>query len=91
MKKLVALGLISVGLFAARYPIEFEYYYMNSCVNAAKQNKQKQIIYCACTLDKIERKYKLNEFVKNMQNNKKEFLKKLARDVIPQCIDKLAK
>ncbi len=91
MKKLIALGLISAGLFASRYPIVFEYYYMDSCVKAAKQNKQRQILYCACTLDKIEQKYTLNEFVNGMKNNKKEFLKKLAKDIIPECIDKLAK
>ena len=91
MKKLALLVLVISYLFAARYPIEFEYYYMDSCVKAGKLERKKQIEYCACTLYKIEKKYTLSEFLQNMQTNKEEFLKKLAKEIIPECIDKLAK
>ena len=90
MKKLLLLGIVAAGLFAARYSIAFEYYYMNSCVKAAKkQNPDKMVSYCACTLDVIEKNYTLNQFVSNMQNNKNTFLKKLMKKALPACIDKL--
>jgi len=90
MKKLLLFMLVVSGLFAARYPLVLEYYYMNSCVKEGKNN-QKQISYCACTLEKIEKKYSLNEFVNSMQTNKDAFLKELAKTVIPKCLDKLVK
>ena len=90
MKKLLLLGIVAAGLFAARYPIIMEYYYMSSCVNAAKnQNKDKMADYCACTLNEIEKNYTLSEFIGNMQTNKKEFLKEVMKKAVPKCIDKL--
>ena len=91
MKKLIAIGLIISGLFASRYPIVAEYYYMNSCVNAGKDKKNQMIDYCACTLEEIEKNYSFSEFVRKMQTNKEAFLKELSQKVIPQCITKLAK
>ncbi len=90
MKKLLLLVLISAGLFAARYPIVAEYYFMNSCVNAGKQ-KDKMIGYCACTLNEIEQHYTLNQFIQNMKTNKEAFLKKISQIAIPKCINQLAK
>ena len=90
MKKLLLLVLISAGLFAARYPIIAEYYFMNSCVNASKQ-KDRMIGYCACTLNEIEKHYTLNQFIQNMQTDKESFLKKIAKIAIPKCINQLAK
>ncbi len=84
------LGLIGVGLFAARYPILAEYYFMNSCVNAGK-NKEKMFNYCACTLNEIEKRYTLNQFIQNMQTNKEAFLKEIAKTAIPKCINQLSK
>ncbi len=90
MKKLLLLGIIAAGLFAARYPIILEYYYMSSCVNAGKkQNPDKMAAYCACTLDEIEKNYTLNEFVSNMQKNKDAFLKEIMKKAVPKCIGKL--
>jgi len=89
MKKLLLFGFILTGLFAARYPISLEYYYMNGCVQ--KDKTSTKISYCACTLNEIEKQYTLEEFVNNMQTNKKAFLQKLAKTAIAKCIDKLAK
>ena len=91
MKKLLLLTLISAGLFAARYPIIAEYYFMNSCVNAAKGPKDKMIRYCACTLNEIEKHYTLKQFIQNMQTNKEAFLKEIAKTAIPKCINQLTK
>ncbi len=90
MKKLLLLGIVAMGLFAARYPIIMEYYYMSSCVNAGKnKNKDKMTAYCACTLNEIEKNYTLNEFISNMQQDKNEFLKEVMKKAVPKCIDKL--
>ena len=91
MKKLIGIGLIISGLFASRYPILVEYNYMNSCVNAGKENKTQMINYCACTLNEIEKNYSFSDFVSNMQTNKEAFLKELSKKIVPKCIVKLAK
>jgi len=91
MKKILLFVLLISGLFAARYPIAFEYYYMNGCVKGSKHDMEKQIAYCACTLRGIEKRYTLNQFVTNMQTNKNAFLKELAKTVIPECVNNLVK
>ena len=91
MKKFLLMGVLVSMVFAARYPISLEYYYMDGCVKGSKHAIEKQIAYCACTLRGIEKRYTLNQFVTNMQTNKKAFLQKLAKTAIAKCIDKLIK
>ncbi len=91
MKKFLVLCLLAVGLFAHRYPITAEYYFMSSCVNSTKTDPNKMIDYCACSLNKIENHYTFNQFLNNMQKNKKAFLNKLAKEIIPTCISELTK
>jgi len=89
MKKFLLMGIAASIVFAARYPIVFEYNYMKGCVNGI--DKIKKVEYCACTLNEIEQQYTIKEFMNNMQTNKKAFLQKLAKTAIAKCIDKLIK
>jgi len=85
MKK--ALVLLSIGgmLFAARYPMVAEYNYLKGCIG----NNNKMENYCICTLNAIENKYTLNEFVTALQNKKKA--KELIGFAVSECLDKLKK
>ncbi|GAX87432.1 conserved hypothetical protein [Lebetimonas natsushimae] len=82
MKKILALLSMTGLLFAARYPIIVEYNYLKGCI----QNKNIEN-YCICTLNAIENRYTLNEFITASQD--KEKAKKLIGFAVSKCLDKL--
>jgi hypothetical protein len=83
MKKIILLAGVTGVLFAARYPISAEYNYMKGCVG----NSPKMERYCACTLEAIEDKYTLEEFVKIIKDKNK--FKDVVTYAIKKCIDKI--
>ncbi len=89
MKKLfVLLGLAGV-LFAARYPMIMEYNYLKGCINSNdnKVPNSKMENYCICTLNAIENKYSLNDFLTLLQDKQKA--KEVINFAVNQCLDKL--
>jgi hypothetical protein len=83
MKKILLIVGVSVFLFASRYSIVAEYSYMKGCVG----KNEKMINYCACTLNAIENKYSLKEFI--LITKDKEKFKNLIKYAVGKCIDKL--
>ena len=60
------------GSSGAKYPAGVRTAYLQSCEGGAASMGDKAKPYCACTLNKIESKYTLDEFVKlatKMQGN----------------------
>jgi len=88
MKKIIILcGLVGM-VFATRYPMILEYNYLKGCINSNKNIKNMEK-YCVCTLDAIEKKYTLNQFMEILQNPKTT--KKVINYAVNQCLDKLKK
>ncbi len=88
MKKLLILIGVVGSLFAARYPIVVEYSYMKGCVGT-KSNNRAMENYCICTLNAIENKYNISEFVQIMHDRTQA--KQLINYAVAQCINKLKK
>ncbi|ACM92485.1 hypothetical protein NAMH_0056 [Nautilia profundicola AmH] len=84
MKKLLILAGIAGSLFAARYPMIMEYNYLKGCIGEKGMES-----YCICTLNAIEKKYDLNEFITILQDKKKA--KEVINYAVNECLDKLKK
>jgi hypothetical protein len=84
MKKLLVLLGLTGALFAARYPMIMEYNYLKGCIGEKGMED-----YCICTLNAIENKYTLNEFLTVLQNKKKS--KEMINYAVNECLDKLKK
>jgi hypothetical protein len=85
MKKLLTLLSLVVVLFAARYPIVVEYHYLKGCIGNNKNMED----YCICSLNAIENKYLLNEFITASLDKKKA--KKIINFAVDACFSKLKK
>ncbi len=84
--KLFILGiLLSSTAFAERYPIEMEYGFLDGCI----ANNKKMVDYCVCALKEIEKDYTAQEFIRFYEKNPKGFKKKIIKEILPRCIDKL--
>ena len=69
MKKFLLIGIAASIVFAARYPIVFEYNYMKGCVNGSDKIKENaKVEYCICSLKAIENKYTLNEVIEKVSS-----------------------
>jgi len=84
MKKLILLAGFVATVFAARYPMVMEYNYLKGCIGEAGMED-----YCVCTLNAIEKKYTLNEFITVLQD--KEKAKEVINYAVNECVDKLKK
>ena len=71
--------------FAERYPMEMEYGFIQGCT----ENKAEMEDYCICALKEIEKRYTAGEFVNLYNRNPQEFKKRLVKEILPACIDKL--
>jgi len=85
MKKMLVLLGLAGALFAARYPMIAEYNYLKGCTG----NDKKMEDYCICTLNAIENKYSLSEFISALQNKAKA--KEIINFAVNECLDKLKK
>lgn len=85
MKKLLVLLGLAGALFAARYPMIAEYNYLKGCIGTHSNMEG----YCICTLNAIENKYSLKEFITALQDKQKA--KKLIDFAVNECLDKLKK
>jgi hypothetical protein len=84
MKKFLVLSVLAGTLFAARYPMVIEYNYLKGCIgNKAMEN------YCICTLNAIENKYTLTDFMGMIQDKAKA--KVMINYAVAQCINKMKK
>jgi len=84
MKKLLVLIGFAGVVFAARYPMIMEYNYLKGCIG-----EQGMEDYCVCTLNAIEKKYSLNDFITILQDKEKS--KEVINYAVSECIDKLKK
>ncbi|GAB6075024.1 hypothetical protein [Nautilia lithotrophica] len=85
MKKILVLLSVAGMLFAARYPMVAEYNYLKGCIGNNKDMEN----YCICTLNAIENKYTLNEFITALQDKQKA--KEVISFAVNECLDKLKK
>ena len=83
-KAIILLGIVG-SLFAARYPIVVEYNYLKGCTN----NRPNIEGYCICTLNELEKKYTLDDFMAASQNKTKA--REMIKYAVNKCVEKIKK
>jgi len=92
MKKFLMIFLFMGALFAGeRYPIIFEYNFLNGCISGVgdKFTQKQKENYCICALKALENKYSASEIIDKLSDPdaKKEIVQYAAQ----KCISNLIK